>query len=88
MRRRGLGKIAGLVLVLSWPSLAMAQDTLAGQETTIPGGTLVMISYLVLWAMIGGYVFFIARRQRKLQREIQGLDARIDDAFGGEERRY
>lgn len=86
MSRAGLGMGLGLGVIFAEPSLALAQGTLASQETTIPGGTLVMVAYLVLWVLLGGYAFLIARRQAKLQREIKGLDARIDEAFGGEER--
>lgn len=82
MKDRYIGMVLGLVLGLFMPSLATAQGSLASQEASVPGGTLMMISYLILWLMVGGYAFLIARRQRRLQGEIEGLDARIDEVFG------
>lgn len=67
---------------------AMAQGgSVAASETTIPGGTLVLIAYLILWVIFGGVLGFSIWRQWKLQEEIQGLESRIDRLLGTEEER-
>ena len=81
----GSSLAAGMALFL-WSATAMAQGgSLAASETTIPGGTLVMVAYMVLWLMFGGYLFFIMRRQSKLQDELEGLERRIDNVLGTSE---
>ena len=62
-------------------SSAMAQGT-AASETTIPGGTLVMITYVALWLIFGGVLFGAIWRQRKLQRDLDQLEGRIDRLLG------
>ena len=52
------------------------------EEVTIPGGTLVIVGYLVLWGMLGGFLFFVLLRQRRLQDEVDELERRIDESFG------
>ncbi len=63
---------------------AMAQGGAAASETTVPGGVLVMITYVVLWVFFGGVLFAAIWRQRKLQRELDGLEDRIDRLLGTE----
>lgn len=70
------------VVMLLWSTTASAQASVAAQETTIHGGTLVMATYIVLWLLFGGYLFAIMRRQRTLQREIEHLDGRLDEVLG------
>lgn len=86
-----IGKIKKMILSLGLTALvlltggsqAAAQTSLASQETSIPGGVLVLVTYLVLWGLFGGYLFMIMRRQRALQRDLEGLDDRIDEVLGG-----
>ena len=85
-KRRSLVAGCSAALVLLWISPATAQTaSRAAEETTIPGGALVLISYIVLWLMFGGALLFALLRQRKLQREIDGLEERIDALLGTEE---
>lgn len=85
-----IGKIEKMILSLGLTALvlltgvsqAAAQTSLAAQETSIPGGVLVLVTYLVLWGLFGGYLFMIMRRQRALQRDLEGLDDRIDEVLG------
>jgi CcmD family protein len=56
--------------------------SLAAQETTVPGGTLLMIAYIALWLLFSGYLFLIMRRQKALSRDLESLERRIDEALG------
>lgn len=72
-----------MAAVLSWSTLAAAGDgSVAQQEATIPGGTLVIVGYVILWVMLGGYLLFVMWRQRRLQDDIDALEERIDEAYG------
>lgn len=54
------------------------------QERTLPGGHLAVIGYIALWLMLGVYLWYILRRQRRLQDEIDALDDRITGVLSGE----
>ncbi|WP_199589689.1 CcmD family protein [Lujinxingia litoralis] len=56
--------------------------SLASQDTSVPGGTLLMICYIVLWVMIGGYIFFVMRRQKALEKDLGRLEGRLDEVLG------
>lgn len=60
------------------PTHGFAQST-ASQETTIPGGVLVLITYFVFVAMMMGYMALLSFRQRRLDRDIVGLEKRLDE---------
>lgn len=67
-----------------WAATAVAQEggsTGGGMSTS---ALFLTITYLILWGLFGGAVFFAIWRQRKLQREIDGLEKRIDDLLGTE----
>lgn len=53
----------------------------AAREETLPGGTLAIISYMVLWGMIMLFAVYLGWRQRELNTEIEHLEGRLDDAF-------
>lgn len=75
--------VGAAAVALGWPVSALAQEgARAATETTIHGGTLVMVAYLVLWLMFGAVLMVVLHRQRTLQGELDGLEARIDDVFG------
>jgi hypothetical protein len=61
------------------PFAAFAQDSVAAQEKTVPGGTLAMITYIVFIALMLGYLALLSWRQRKLDRDIEGLERRLDE---------
>lgn len=69
-------------LVMGWSTLAVAQTP--AEETAVPGGTLMVIGYLVLWVMLGAYLFSVMWRQRRLQDEIDELEQRIDETFAAD----
>ncbi|RAL25526.1 hypothetical protein DL240_00895 [Lujinxingia litoralis] len=41
-----------------------------------------MICYIVLWVMIGGYIFFVMRRQKALEKDLGRLEGRLDEVLG------
>ena len=63
---------------LLWPAVAFAQSD-ASQETTIPGGVLVLITYFVFVALMMGYIAVLHIRQRKLDQDIEALEKRLDE---------
>lgn len=62
---------------------AGAGRQLAEDETEVPGGVFVIITYLVLWLMLGGFVVVMLVRQKRLQGQLDDLEHRIDDLLGG-----
>jgi CcmD family protein len=38
------------------------------------------LGYGLIWAIIGVYAWFIARRQRALRRQLEGLRLEVDEA--------
>lgn len=73
------GLMAALVAsVVAAPS-ALAQSSSAAAETTIAGGTLVIITYLGLWLIFGGVLVGAIVHLRRLQRDLDGLEERLDD---------
>src|SRR5436853_206144 len=42
-----------------------------GEGESVPGGTLLVIAYAVVWNLLFLYVVFIYRRQRKLEAEVE-----------------
>jgi CcmD family protein len=84
--RTGWRRLAGWVAGLSWlivPAVAVAQEDVAkaAQETSIPGGQLAVISYIVLWVLLMGYVLKLALQQKSLEGEIEELEQRIEDSL-------
>ena len=79
--------LAPSLLILTLPTLAMAQtESAAAQETSIHGGVLVLASYIVLWVLVFAFVFYVLRTQRRVHDELDGLERRIERLFGDEER--
>lgn len=56
--------------------------SLASQETTVPGGVLLITAYIVLWLLLFGYLAFIMRRQQTLSKDLESLEKRIDEVLG------
>lgn len=54
---------------------------LPARERTIPGGALVIVGYLVLWGMLGGYLLWVVWRQKRLRGELDELEAKIDELY-------
>jgi len=61
------------------PVTANAQESVASAEKTIPGGTLMLVAYLLFVAMMLGYLALLSYRQRRLDHDIDGLEKRLDE---------
>lgn len=48
------------------------------KEESIPGGDLMIIAYLVMWGLLGGFAVRLAIRHGKLEREVATLQDRLD----------
>lgn len=87
--KQGLSGV-GLVGISLLSAVALAQEpaadalSAAARETSVSGGTLMLVAYMALWLMIFGYLAMIMRRQRALSRDLTALERRMDDIFGGE----
>lgn len=74
----GAGSVMGVILLGSTTAQAQAGESLAAQEGTIHGGTLVLITYFVLFGLLALYFGWMMRRQSKIQRELEVLEERMD----------
>ena len=98
-RYLGLGLLAAVLLVLSLslatparagdapPLQAPAeQDAQESSQTADPEANLpyLFAVYIVTWLAFFGYVFFMSRRQREMQREIDELRRALDERDGQE----
>lgn len=76
----------GAVTLVLWASAAWAnvalpepaRDLSRYKEEAVPGGTLLVIAYLIMWALVGGYAVRIALRQSRTERELAALQERLD----------
>lgn len=76
LRQLATGALTSL-LVCS-PTLALAQESAAAQETTVAGGDLMLASYIGLWVLIFAFVALVLRSQRALQSDVDHLERRLD----------
>ena len=75
-------KLAGwaLLAVIAVPTTGWAQPAnKAAAETTIPGGTLLIISYGVLWVGLLAFIGYLGWRQRQLYDELDDLERRLEE---------
>ena len=52
----------------------------AGRPEHVPGGTLLVVAYAVVWAFLFGFVLLLWRRQARLRDEIERLERTIANA--------
>ncbi len=72
-------------LLVMAPSAVMAQTaggSQASQESQFTGGDLALISYVVLWVLVLAVVLVVFNRQKKLNEELETLEAKIDAQLG------
>jgi hypothetical protein len=77
-----LSTLAGwaMLAVTAIPSVAWAQPAnKAAAETTIPGGTLVILSYGILWVGLLAFIGYLGWRQTKLYDELDALERRLEE---------
>lgn len=67
-----------LFTALQAPALAFAQST-ASKETAVTGGTLTVIAYFAFVGIMMGYLALLSFRQRRLDRDIEALEKRLDE---------
>jgi hypothetical protein len=53
--------------------------SLAEQEVSVPGGTLLLIAYMGLWVVILGFVVLILRQQQAASRDLDELERRLNE---------
>ncbi len=73
-----------VLATLGLPLNVWAQNT-AAQETTVPGGTLMLASYIALWLLIVAFLVVLSRRQSQVDNDLETLQKRIDDLLGVDE---
>ncbi len=57
------------------------RDLSAYKEEQIAGGDLAAAAYLLLWAIIGAYLWRTARRQAVAESALRALEGRLDAEF-------
>jgi len=63
-----------------WQDYKSAREHgVGGDATQVPSGTLVVIAYVIIWAVVLLYVLVLALRQRRLASEVDNLRRRLDD---------
>jgi len=67
--------------LMALPGLAHAQGA-PSQDVQVPGGALMLVSYLFLWALLLGYLAYLARRQSSIEDDLDTLRRRMDDMLG------
>ncbi len=60
---------------------AWAQESIAASEKTMTGGSLALISYIVLWFMLLAYFVVLTVRLNQVKTDNRVLAKRIDDLF-------
>ena len=74
---------AVMAALVGWSTVAMAQTGRSpADEITIPGGTAVIIAYVILWIIFGAVLVAVGYRQSRLQDEIDRLEDKIDGMLG------
>jgi CcmD family protein len=51
-------------------------DQLARQDS-VPGGTLVVVAYAVVWVVVTAYLLTLWRRAARIERELADVNARL-----------
>lgn len=63
---------------------AFAQN-MASNETSVPGGVLMLASYIGFFALLLGYLAILSRRQSAIEDDLETLQKRLDSIAGVEE---
>lgn len=80
--------IVALITSISTAGLALAQDAEQSRATAfravtgpqadqVPGGTLLIVAYAIVWALLFLYLFRIGRLQTLTRDEIEKLEKRL-----------
>jgi len=79
--RSGMAVMVALASAPAWAEGA-AQDLSRYKEESVPGGNLMLIAYMVLWALLGAYAVRTALRQSRCERDLAALQDRLDRLTG------
>lgn len=83
----GLAALMALASSPAWAEgAAAAQDLSRYKEESVPGGNLMLIAYMVLWALLGAYAVRTALRQSRSERDLAALQDRLDRLTGSPDR--
>ena len=66
---------------LLFVTLAQAAGAVAKKES-VPGGTLLIVAYLFIWVALFAYLLMLRKTQMRIEREITGLEERLDRHIG------
>lgn len=70
-------RVLPFLAVTLLPGLASAQN-LAAAESSVPGGSLLLASYIGFFALLLGYLGILSRRQSVIEDDIETLQRRLD----------
>jgi len=57
---------------------APARDLSKYKEEPVPGGTLLVVAYAVMWLLVGAFLARLLLRQGQLERDLHALQERLD----------
>lgn len=77
------GICAAIVLgtATAWADVARsveAQDLSRYKEESVPGGTLLVVAYMIMWGLVGFLAVRTALRQTRTERDVAALQDRIE----------
>ena len=75
MKRSSL-MCSALLLLIASPAYA---ENVAAKESSVTGGTLMLVSYIALWLLIFGYLALLSRRLTKSEEDFSSLRKELDD---------
>lgn len=70
-------------LLISLPFNVSAQN-IAATETSVPGGSLLLASYIGFFALLLGYLGVLSRRQSMMEDDLESLQRRMDSLIDSE----
>jgi len=74
-----------LFLLLALLPLNASAQNIAATETTVPGGSLLLASYIGFFALLLGYLGVLSRRQSLMEDDLETLQRRIDSLVESED---
>ena len=74
--------IFGGLISLVLPAVACAQEVgtqaIARSEVEVTGGSLVIVTYVVLWVLLLGFLVAFFSHQRRFQQQLVLLESQVD----------
>ena len=66
-------------LLTTVSSTHLYAENVAAKESSVPGGTLMLVSYVALWLLIFGYLALLSRRLKKSEDDFGNLRKELDE---------